>query len=229
MKRAWCVLALLLVACLPDGRPQTVFEPISPVLQTAYPGTPTPSLTPTWIPAPTATPTPTLTPTPTATPTPTPWATLQPGDAVIGYVTANASWLYFSIRLPVDGDGFWAEINDSRYTCTWARSVTGWLSCAGPWLPPRTPFTVWLHAPDDTVIAELAAAGYEPPRPTATPILANPDWVCEVEPLWVPPLTGPHGCYAATCYSRSSHRYVGGTQNSCEDDFPYYLYITPKP
>jgi len=55
--------------------------------------------------------------------------------------------------------------------------------------------------------------------PNAYPSTPEGMW-CEIEPLWVAPLTGPEGCYAVTCYLNGV--FVNeGTPNTCERPWMY--------
>lgn len=226
----------LLTACNqaempPATAPATpVFSTMATIILVAKPVTPAWTDTPTLTPSPTASPTLTPSPTATSTATMTPVPTLDANASSVIYVGGTAGALYFSLRLPVSSGRFWAQVNGAAYNCHWLSAYPFVLTCAGAWLPPETPFEIQLYELESgALVLSLLAPGYARPTLTPTPLKGNPDWTCEVEPLWVPPLTGEYGCYAATCYSRTMHQYVGGTVNSCQDDFPYYLYMTPRP
>jgi hypothetical protein len=58
---------------------------------------------------------------------------------------------------------------------------------------------------DPVLTLDIIIPSFYPPTPVGMK--------CEVEPLWVSPLTGTYGCYAVTCYIGNT--YYGGTKDTC--------------
>ncbi len=224
---ALVLLVFLLVSCVPSSTPS-----VSPSPNVSVPDIATsenvPQETNTPVPAktPTVLPTSTMTPTSTSTPSQTPVPTLSAESSRVLGVGESNGGTFLTLELPISSGNYQLDINGNRYQCEWVVGYENRLYCTGAKIPPAQPFTLYLWDIDaNAIVLTMESKGYV----AATAVAGNPDWTCEVEPLWVAPLTGPYGCYAVTCYSRTSGERVAGTENSCEDPFPYWLYQTPVP
>jgi hypothetical protein len=159
--------------------------------------------------APTATPVPTLPPTLAATSTPV--ATATPDYSVIKFdlIYFQNSELVVTFQLNNARGQFTGEGNGHQFECTTLSDTPDNLRCVGPYLAPGLELLFHLFAannPTPILQVDLLVPSTFPPTPEGMR--------CEIEPLWVAPLTGPLGCYAVTCYIGAS--YYDGTPNTCE-------------
>ena len=210
------LVGVFVTACGPAATPTVAVPPSA----TLVPSTATAAATLTSTPVPTSTETPI--PTETATPSVTPIPTFDPASSEIkGMGRVREDKTFITIDLPTMLGEYYADINGEIYNCSPVERYENRLYCIGKVIPYGVPLVVELHEKStDAVVLVLESIGYGPD------MVGDPNLTCEVEPLWVPPLTGPFGCYAVTCYYRTGG-YATGTENSCTTPFPYWLYQTP--
>lgn len=151
------------------------------------------------------------TPTPTATSTPT-----------VDYSVITFSHLFVDgteetvvvFKLNGASGDFTLMGNEHTYFCKPQRDDPDILICRGVFQPVGYHVTYILYVegnPEPIMTREMVIPFLYPP----TPVGMN----CEIEPLWVAPLTGPYGCYAVTCYIGST--YYDGTTNTCENPWTW--------
>jgi hypothetical protein len=206
---------LLLSACGPAAAtpiPIDVASISTQAVETAYAG-----LT---LSAPNSTAAPTLTPTLAATETPT--ATATPDLSVIKFDAIyfqNGNMLVVTFKLNGARGQFSGEGNGYLFECTSLPDTPDALRCVGAYQAPGRQMVFHLFAnsnPTPILATELIIPNTYPSTPVGM-------W-CEIEPLWVAPLTGPEGCYAVTCY-RNGVFVNEGTPNTC--DQPWYYGPVP--
>lgn len=98
--------------------------------------------------------------------------------------------------------------NDYRYDCQVDPGNPDLLLCRGAYQAPGRVVIFNLHAAESAtpiLTMEMIIPSMYPPTPEGM--------YCEIEPLWVPPLTGNYGCYAVTCYLYGT--YYDGTPDTC--------------
>lgn len=202
---------LLLPACGPAAATPTPID-VSAIstsaVETAYTG-----LTQS---APTATILPTL----AATDTPTATATLDLSVIkfdLIYFQQGNVLVVTFKLN-GVRGE-FSGEGNGYLFECSTLPEAPDVLRCVGDYQAPGRELFFHLLTQGSTIpILEVELI-----IPNAYPSTPEGMW-CEIEPLWVAPLTGPEGCYAVTCY-RYGVFVNEGTPNTC--DQPWYYGPVP--
>jgi hypothetical protein len=103
---------------------------------------------------------------------------------------------------------FYVTGNDYTYMCKPAPTDPDQLFCRGEYQPPGY-----------EVLYKFFVVGQVEPILTRSMIIPSPypptpeGMRCEIEPLWVAPLTGTYGCYAVTCYLNG--QYYDGTADTC--------------
>jgi hypothetical protein len=206
------LMSWALSACGPQpaGSPLEPGEPAVPT-DTGLPPTGTPQ-------PPTRTP---LPPTPTLTPTPLP----DFSQAVVqGAGRLADGRTFIVIDAPGVAGEFVGEVAGLPYPCSFLEDYPDRLLCAGPAVPYGTLFVFDLRlAGHQTVLLSVELSSIATPTP-----VINYDLGCTIEPLW-PMGWGDYGCYAVSCYSYTTGLYVTGSENTCENPFPWWLYMTPSP
>jgi hypothetical protein len=161
---------------------------------------------------------PTATTVPTLAATNTPVATSTPDYSTIKFdliYFQNETYLVVTFKLNNVRGQFSGEGNGYLFKCTTLSDTPDNLRCVGPYQAPGRRMLFHLFANNTTTpILEVELI-----IPNTYPSTPEGMW-CEIEPLWVAPLTGPEGCYAVTCYLNGV--FVDqGTQNTCDQPWQY--------
>lgn len=161
---------------------------------------------------------PTATIIPTLAATATPTATATPDLSVIKFEVIyfqNGNMLVVTFKLNGARGQFSGEGNGYLFECSTLPDALDTLRCVGDYQAPGRQMVFHLLAnnnPTPILATELIIPNTYPSTPVGM-------W-CEIEPLWVAPLTGPEGCYAVTCY-RNGVFVNEGTANTCDQPWMY--------
>jgi hypothetical protein len=161
---------------------------------------------------------PTATLVPTLSATNTPAVTATPDYSVIKFdliYFQDGTRLVVTFKLNNVRGEFTGEGNGYLFNCTTLSDTPDNLRCVGPYQAPGRELLFHLFAVNNTTpILEIGLI-----VPSTYPSTPVGMW-CEIEPLWVAPLTGPEGCYAVTCYLNGI--FVNeGTPNTCDQPWMY--------
>jgi hypothetical protein len=213
MKRpflAALVITFLLSACGPSAATSTPLD--VPAMQTQAVETAYAMLTLT-APAVTATPLPTATGTPVPPPTGTPTPDFSAVKHVNLYFTGTTGMVIVFALNGARGE-FRLTGNDYTYECAPSPDNPDQLLCRGAFQAPgrEVLFNLYESSRTDPLLTfDYTIPSLYPPTPEGLK--------CEIEPLWVAPLTGPAGCYAVTCYLNGSS--YPGTPNTCDQPWQW--------
>jgi hypothetical protein len=161
----------------------------------------------------------TITSTPLPTDTPLPPATSTPE---FDFSKIKYTNLYFNstteMVLIFSLNGARGEFNlignNYQYACTPSRDNPDQIVCRGAYQAPgrEVVFSLYETSRVDPIYSvDLVIPSFYPPTPEGL--------ICEIEPLWVLPLTGPEGCYAVSCQLNGVP--YPGTPNSCDQPWQW--------
>ncbi len=201
IRLAALIALVILGACTPVAPPQQFISPVPVNTSTSLPS---PTIEPTQTPKPTAT--------STATSIPTPDYSL----IKFAYLYANGTTeTVFVFNLNGIRGMFHGEGNKYLYTCKSLPDNADKLYCTGDYQASGRNVVFQLFdagRKDPVQTMKIGIPSYIPPTPIGM--------TCEIEPLWVAPLTGSYGCYAVTCYIGG--QYYGGTEDTCTNPWPWW-------